>query len=43
MESSVERIPETRKEWVAPELNKVDVEEITANGPGTGIDGGHDS
>jgi hypothetical protein len=39
MESPVELIPETRKEWVAPELKKVDVEEITAAGP-TGSDDG---
>ena len=25
-------IVETRKEWVAPELKKVDIEQITANG-----------
>jgi hypothetical protein len=24
--------PETRKEWIAPELRKIDIEEITANG-----------
>jgi hypothetical protein len=23
---------ETRKEWIAPELKKIDIEEITANG-----------
>ncbi len=23
---------ETRKEWIAPELRKIDIEEITANG-----------
>ena len=40
MESSVELIPETRKEWVAPELKKVDVEEITAGSTGSGGDGG---
>ncbi len=30
MENPVELVPETRKEWVAPELKKIDVEEITA-------------
>ena len=28
-------IVETRKEWVAPELKKVDIEQITAYNPGT--------
>jgi hypothetical protein len=40
MENPVELIPETRKEWVAPELKKIDVEQITAistgGGPGDG-------
>ena len=24
--------PDTRKDWIAPELRKIDIEEITANG-----------
>jgi hypothetical protein len=32
MESFVETNVEPRKEWVAPELKKIDVEEITASG-----------
>jgi hypothetical protein len=40
MENPVELVPETRKEWVAPELKKVDVEEITASGSGTATEGG---
>jgi hypothetical protein len=28
----VELIPETRKEWIAPELSKVDIKKITAAG-----------
>jgi hypothetical protein len=31
---------ETKKTWVAPELKKIDVEQITAHGTGTGGDGG---
>lgn len=38
MESPVEFTPETRKEWIAPELKKVDVEEITAAGGSTTSD-----
>lgn len=30
---------EARNEWVAPELNKIDVEQITANGKLAGSDG----
>ena len=33
-----EVIQETRKEWSTPELKKVDIEQITANGGGSGID-----
>jgi len=40
MEIPVELIPDTRKDWVAPELKKVDVEEITAATTGSGSDGG---
>jgi hypothetical protein len=32
-------IVETRKEWVAPELKKVDIEQITAHGSGSRSDG----
>jgi hypothetical protein len=31
---------ETRKEWIAPELRKIDIEEITANGDFLANDGG---
>jgi len=43
MESPVEFTPETRKEWVAPELKKVDVEEITASTLSGSSDGGFNS
>ena len=33
-----EVIQETRKEWSTPELKKVDIEQITANGGGSGPD-----
>ena len=39
MNKVVEIVQETRKEWVAPELKKVDVEQITAGGGGPGGDG----
>jgi len=39
MENPVEISVEARKEWVAPELKKIDVEELTAFAPGTGGDG----
>jgi hypothetical protein len=39
MESHIELVSETRKEWVAPELKKVDVEEITASGNGSTTEG----
>lgn len=32
MDKYVELIPETRKDWVAPKLKKVDVKKITASG-----------
>jgi hypothetical protein len=32
MEDSVETNAESRKEWTAPELKKIDLEEITAAG-----------
>ena len=38
MESSFVATSETRKEWAAPELKKIDVEEITAAGTGSGGD-----
>lgn len=31
---------ETRKEWIAPELRKIDIQEITANGDFLANDGG---
>jgi hypothetical protein len=39
MESSKENGVETRKTWAAPELKKIDVEEVTAAGPEAGTDG----
>jgi hypothetical protein len=41
MENRFDTAPEPRKEWVAPELKKIDVEEITASGGTTfNSDGG---
>jgi hypothetical protein len=44
MNQVVEITQETRKEWSAPELKKVDIEQITATGPGNpspdGLTGG---
>jgi hypothetical protein len=39
MNKVVEIIQETRKEWSAPELKKVDIEQITANGVVNNSDG----
>ena len=39
MDKYVELIPETRKEWIAPELTKLDIKEITADNAGFGGDG----
>jgi hypothetical protein len=36
-------IVETRKEWAAPELKKIDIEQITAGGTGQPTDGSHTS
>lgn len=38
MENLVEVVLEPRKIWVAPELKKIDVEEVTAAGIDTGSD-----
>lgn len=32
---------ESRREWVAPKLRKIDIERITAAGKGTNADGIH--
>jgi hypothetical protein len=41
MQSLVEtNVEPTRKEWVSPELKKIDVEAVTANEGGSGGDGG---
>jgi hypothetical protein len=40
MENPVELISENKKVWVAPELKKVGVEQITASNVGSGSDGG---
>jgi|HubBroStandDraft_6_1064221.scaffolds.fasta_scaffold17547_6 hypothetical protein len=39
MESSKESAVETRKTWETPELKKIDVEKLTANGTESGPDG----
>jgi hypothetical protein len=39
MNGFVETNLEPRKEWAAPELKKLDIEEITAGGGGTSDDG----
>ena len=44
MENVMETSVEPRKEWVAPELKKIDVEQITANdigGPGGDLFAAH--
>ena len=38
-ENHAESGAETRKEWMAPELRKIDIEEITANGGILSADG----
>jgi hypothetical protein len=38
MDKVIDTSIETRKEWVAPELKKVDIEQITANGAGGSAD-----
>jgi hypothetical protein len=40
MDNVAGTIQEPRKEWVTPELKKVDLEQITAAFPGGGADGG---
>ena len=39
MDHVIETNDEPRKEWAAPELKKLDIEEITAGGGGTSDDG----
>jgi hypothetical protein len=39
MDSMIETKDEPRKEWAAPELKKIDLEEITAGSSGTADDG----
>ena len=39
MENRFDTTPESRKEWVTPELKKIDVEEITALTLNPGSDG----
>jgi hypothetical protein len=39
MDHMIEANDEPRKEWAAPELKKIDIEEVTAGGPGTISDG----
>jgi hypothetical protein len=39
MNDMIETKDEPRKEWAVPELKKIDIEEVTAGGPGTMSDG----
>ena len=39
MEDHSEEVAETKKPWTAPELKKIDVEEVTGEGVGTSDDG----
>jgi hypothetical protein len=39
MENRFDAILESRKEWTAPELKKIDVDEFTAGSTGTTSDG----
>ena len=39
MQDRVETTPETRQEWIAPELKKIDIEQITAASISSGGDG----
>jgi hypothetical protein len=39
MDNAIVSNVEPRKEWVAPELKKVDIEQITANGQVSNNDG----
>jgi hypothetical protein len=43
MENQTEQAVETRKEWTAPELKKIDVEEITSHILNMGDDNSGDS
>jgi hypothetical protein len=38
MDNVIDTRVEPRKEWVTPELKKVDIEQITANGPSGSTD-----
>jgi hypothetical protein len=40
MENCLEVKVETRKEWLAPELKKIDLEQLTAGGSSGDDDGG---
>jgi hypothetical protein len=39
IENHAESAAETRKEWIAPELRKIDIEKITASGDFLSNDG----
>jgi uncharacterized Fe-S cluster protein YjdI len=43
MEVFVGTKAEPKKEWVAPELKKTSIEQITAHGPSGSLDGGGNS
>jgi hypothetical protein len=40
MENRLEEKVETRKQWITPELKKIDVEQLTAGGVSGDDDGG---
>ncbi len=40
MQNHAQSTPEPRKQWAAPQLKKIDIEEITANLLGGAPDGG---
>lgn len=40
MKDHSEEVVETRMPWTAPELKKIDIEEVTAASSGSGDDGG---
>jgi hypothetical protein len=39
MDNRLEEAVETRKPWAAPQLKKIDIEEVTANSAGSEDDG----
>jgi hypothetical protein len=41
MENRLEEELETKKEWIAPEIKKIDLEQLTAGGNSGDDDGAH--